>query len=161
MITTQRLPYVVRKLLRKPLFSCYTKRQTIIFTQQQKPIETKPSIISNDTEKHNSSLKHPINCHGAVTAEKTLSWGALSHWPELLPCSCIRHLPAERLFANTARDKHVSHGENRRGKKQQNKHKNMGRYYKILQISEIISGNNPPPGTHKNHALFRDSSEDS
>lgn len=49
-----------------------------------------------------------------------LSCGVLSHWPELLPRSCIKHLPAEQLFANAARDKHISHGENRRGKKPPN-----------------------------------------
>lgn len=55
-----------------------------------------------------------INCDWAVTLEKMLSCGGLSHWPELLQHSCIRHLPAEQLFANTARDKHASH-ENRWG----------------------------------------------
>lgn len=40
-----------------------------------------------------------------------LSCRVLSHRPELLPLSYIRHFPAEHLFANTVREKHVSHRE--------------------------------------------------
>lgn len=122
MRTTQRLPYVARELLRKSLFSYYSKSYRPSFSHSNRnPLKLNPPSSGNDTGKRNSSLKQPINCHWAVTAEKMLSWGVLSHRPELLPCSCIRHLPAERLFANAVRDKHVSHGRTEGGKKNHNK----------------------------------------
>lgn len=65
--------------------------------------------------------------------EKTLSCGDLSHQPELLKHSCTRHLPAEQLFVNTARDKHVGHENRREGGEQTKKlkKKKVRKEYKI------------------------------
>lgn len=112
MRTTQHPSHVVTELLRKPLFSyCNSSFRPSVSHSNIKPLKQNSSFSSSNKEKHSSPLNQSTNSHWAAAAQRKPSCRVLSHQTQLLPHSYIRHLPAECLFANTVRGKHVSHRE--------------------------------------------------